>query len=120
MERTTISTFHRIQFHLVKTPQFSTRRFHLLLTTIYALVLFIFSRSQGMGISTAAASLGATTVPWVAQWLQHIHFALPFAIMAGFGIAGASLNMLLPETNNLPTLETFEGCKDNKDGTELA
>lgn len=65
-------------------------------------------RSQCMGVITLMIRLGACSAPWVAQWLQHIHHTLPFAILGGAVFLAGILCTQLPETRGKPTAETLE------------
>lgn len=61
-----------------------------------------------MGITSLMTRLGACSSPWIAQWLEHVHHALPFAILGSAALVGAIACTQLPETRGKSTLETLE------------
>ncbi|KAL9979760.1 hypothetical protein ACROYT_G017470 [Oculina patagonica] len=64
-------------------------------------------RNIGMGTSTSAARVGSFLSPYIV-FSQRVHALLPFGIMGLNALIAGMLCMMLPETNNQPTLETME------------
>ena len=55
--------------------------------------------------------LGGTSSPWIAQWLKHLHYTSPFAVMGGLALLSSLICNILPETLGVGTLETLEDAK---------
>ncbi|KAK3748180.1 hypothetical protein QZH41_003255 [Actinostola sp. cb2023] len=77
--------------------------------------IFVFSselfptviRTIGIGSSSAAGRVGAISAPFVI-WLARYFTQLPYIVMAVDALIAGFLCMLLPETNNAPTVETLQ------------
>jgi len=65
-------------------------------------------RSQGMGLLSVVSRLGGASAPWVAQFLGHVHVALPFGVMGGLTLASAITLCGLKETMGVATSETLD------------
>ena len=64
-----------------------------------------------MGMLSVLIRFGGSSAPWVAQWLEHFHYTLPFAVMGGLALLSSFLCTQLPETLGVPTIETLEDAK---------
>ena len=64
------------------------------------------TRGEGMGFLQVASRIGAASSPFVAKGLKTIHHSAPFITMGSVGIIGFFLQLILPETKDVPMKET--------------
>ena len=64
------------------------------------------TRGEGMGFLQVASRLGAASSPFIAKGLKTIHHSAPFITMGSVGIIGFFLQLILPETKDVPMKET--------------
>ena len=64
-------------------------------------------RTQGMSVCVVLERLGMFFVPFITRILQRITFVLPFVIMSVLAVVATLVGLVLPETNNTPTRETY-------------
>uniref|UniRef100_A0A7M5U329 Major facilitator superfamily (MFS) profile domain-containing protein n=1 Tax=Clytia hemisphaerica TaxID=252671 RepID=A0A7M5U329_9CNID len=77
-------------------------------------------RSQAIGLLGVLIRFGGSSAPWVSQWLEHFHYTLPFAVMGSLALVASGLCVRLPETLNVPTIETIDDAKRHLKGEEFA
>ena len=65
-------------------------------------------RSQGWAVCVVVERVGALCVPFLTTMLQRVSHRLPFVIMAIASFGASFVGLVLPETNNMPTRETYE------------
>ena len=65
-------------------------------------------RSQGMAVSAVFERIGLFAVPFITTLLGKVHYALPFVLICALAVVVTAIGMVLPETNKLPTRETYE------------
>ena len=65
-------------------------------------------RSQGIVVCQIAGRIGSAAAPFLATNLSLVNKALPFIVMATFGLLSFFLSFRLIETNNMRTREHFE------------
>lgn len=65
-------------------------------------------RSQGTAYCIAWERFGASVAPLLVSVLQRINYIIPFLIMSASAISCTVLGLMLPETIDCPTRETFE------------
>ena len=76
---------------------------------IYPTVL----RSQGSSYCVAWERFGAVCAPFLISVLQSINYILPYIIMCFAGVSCSLIGLVLPETNDCPTRETYQDFFDN-------
>ena len=64
------------------------------------------TRGEGMGFLQVASRIGAASSPFIAKGLKTIHHSAPFITMGSVGIIGFFLQLILPETKDVPMKET--------------
>ena len=65
-------------------------------------------RASGNGFLQVTSRMGAASAPWVAKGLLTLHMSAPFIVMATVSFLATGVLFLLPETKDVPTLETIE------------
>ena len=65
-------------------------------------------RTQGMSFASFMARIGSSSSPFIIDVLKLVHVVLPFILMGCFSIVAGILSCCLPETKDIPTLETLE------------
>ncbi|CAK8681467.1 unnamed protein product [Clavelina lepadiformis] len=68
-------------------------------------------RTNGLGIGITASRIGSILAPYILN-LQYEIYWLPNTIFGVLGTICAVLSLLLPETNNIPTMETLQEAEE--------
>ena len=72
-------------------------------------------RSQGMSVCVVLKQLGMFGVPFIVRVLNQISYKLPFLIMFGLAVVTTGIGLVLPETNKLPTRESYDDFFEKKE-----
>ena len=65
-------------------------------------------RSQGFMICATVEKLGMISVPFVVTILKQVNYNLPFILMSISGVLASIIGLWLPETNKMPTRESYQ------------
>jgi len=71
-------------------------------------------RSQGWAVCVVLERVGALCVPFLTTVLQRVSHRLPFVVMAICSVAASLVGLILPETNKMPTRETYDDFRNSK------
>lgn len=75
-------------------------------------------RTQGFSLCTVLSSIGGFLAPFLRNVLQGYSQSLPYEMMCVLGLLSGLIGLLLPETGDSPTRETYEDFFQ-KDGSEV-
>ena len=65
-------------------------------------------RSQGFTVCGCIEKIAALSIPFITSGLQEVNVILPYALIGVIAVLIALVVQVLPETNKLPTRETYE------------
>ncbi|CAK8681468.1 unnamed protein product [Clavelina lepadiformis] len=83
-------------------------------SVLYALTSELYPtelRTNGLGIGIISSRIGSILAPYILN-LQYEIYWLPNTIFGVLGTICAVLSLLLPETNNIPTMETLQEAEE--------
>ena len=69
-------------------------------------------RSQGLLLFNVLENMGGIAAPFLVGVLQNLSYILPFIVMSAVTAATCALALTLPETNNMPTRESYDDFFD--------
>ncbi|XP_057305819.1 solute carrier family 22 member 7-like isoform X2 [Hydractinia symbiolongicarpus] len=70
-------------------------------------------RSHALGLLYVLSQMGASSSPWISQWMKKFHVAIPSFTIGGLALLSCVLATTLPETKNIEISDTAEINKDS-------
>lgn len=70
-------------------------------------------RSHALGLFYLLSQMGASSSPWISQWMKKFHVAIPSFTIGGLALLSCVLATTLPETKNIEISDIAERNKDS-------